>query len=86
MTSREILQIYRINYPIPHQQMRVTLLQNGEIYKYGPPYLPTYQKSFCPNFFFWKKYGWRIPYLPTVWTYVQNFVVFFYWTLSLGEA
>ena len=27
--------------------------------------------------FFWKKYGSEIPYLPTVWTYVQNFVVFF---------
>ena len=45
-------------------------------YKYGIPYLPTYYKSFSPKFFFWKKYGWRIPYLPTVWTYVQNFVVF----------
>ena len=46
-----------------------------------PIYLPTTKVSV--QTFFWKKYGWRIPYLPTVWTYVQNFVVFFYWTLSL---
>ena len=37
---------------------------------------PTYLKSFCLNFF-WKKYGWEIPYLPTIWKYVQNFIVFF---------
>ena len=40
-----------------------------------PIYLPT-KKVFVQTFF-WKKYGWRIPYLPTIWTYVQNFVVFF---------
>ena len=33
--------------------------------------------------FVWKKYGSEIPYLPTVWTYVQAFVVFFLWRLSL---
>ena len=27
--------------------------------------------------FFWKKYGSEIPYLPTIWTYFQNFLVFF---------
>ena len=27
--------------------------------------------------FFWKKYGFKIPYLSAVWTYVQNFVFFF---------
>ena len=37
------------------------------LYKYRLPYLPTYHKFFCPNFFFWKKYGWRIPYLHNVW-------------------
>ena len=25
----------------------------------------------------WKNYGSEMPYLPTIWTYVQNFVVFF---------
>ena len=29
---------------------------------------PIYHKKFCPNFFFRKKYGWWIPYLPTIWT------------------
>ena len=33
------------------------------LYKYGLPYLPTYHKNL------WN-YGWRIPYLHTVWTYV----------------
>ena len=27
--------------------------------------------------FFWQNCGSKIPYLPTVWTYVQTFVVFF---------
>ena len=27
--------------------------------------------------FIWKKYGSEIPYLPTVWTNVQNFIGFF---------
>ena len=40
-----------------------------------PIYLPT-EKVFVQTFF-WKNYCWRIPYLPTIWTYVQNFVVFF---------
>ena len=35
-----------------------------------PIYLPT-KKVFVQTFF-WKKYGWRIPYLPTVLTYVQK--------------
>merc|ERR1711867_361580 len=39
-----------------------------------PIYLPT--THFFVLTFFWKKYGWRIPYLPTVWTNIQNFVVF----------
>ena len=49
-----------------------------------PIYLP-YHKKICPNFFFWKKFGSKIPYLPTVWTYVQSFVVFLFGTLSLGD-
>jgi len=32
-------------------------------------------KIFCPILFL-KSYGWRIPNLPTVWTYVRNFAVF----------
>ena len=56
------------------------------LYKYRLPYLPTYHKFFCPNFFFWKKFGSKIPYLPTVWTYVQSFVVFLFGTLSLESA
>ena len=46
------------------------------LYKYGLPYLPTYHKSFVQTFF-WKKYRWRIPYQPTVCSYVRNLVVFF---------
>ena len=38
---------------------------------------PTYLKFFVQTFF-WKKYGSEIPYLPTIWTYVQIFVVFFF--------
>ena len=34
--------------------------------------LPT-SKLFVQTFFL-KKYGSEIPYLPTIWTYVQNFV------------
>ena len=40
-----------------------------------PIYVPT--TKVLVQTFFWKKYGWRIPYLPTAWTYVQTFVVFF---------
>ena len=54
--------------------LEITIL----LYKYGLLYLPTYNKSLSPNFIFWKKFGWRIPYLPTVWTYVQNSVCFFW--------
>ena len=45
------------------------------LYKYGLPYLYTYHKSFGQTFF-WKKYGWRIPYLSTVWTYVRKGYIF----------
>ena len=44
---------------------------------------PTYPENCCPNFFFWQKYGSKIPYLPTVRTYVRTFVVCFFWTLPL---
>ena len=37
---------------------------------------PTYPEYLC-QIFFWKKYGSELPYLPTVWTYFQTFVVFF---------
>ena len=40
---------------------------------YGYPYLP---KRFWSKLFLWKKYGSEIPYLPTIWTYVKNFVFF----------
>ena len=33
---------------------------------------------------FWKKYGSKIPYLPTLWTYVQNSVAFIFGMLSLA--
>ena len=45
--------------------------------KYGLPYLPTLPQKKLSKFFFWKKFVSKIPYLPTVWTYVQSFVVFF---------
>ena len=47
---------------------------------------PTYPENLCPNFFFWKKYGSKIPYLPKVWTYVQTFVVFFLLKASLTKS
>ena len=53
------------------------------LYKYELLYLPTYHNIFVQTFFL-EKYGWRIPFLPTVWIYVQSFVVFFR-TLSLGK-
>ena len=40
-----------------------------------PIYLPT-KKVFVHTFFFGNS-------MATIWTYVQNFKVFFYWTLSL---
>ena len=41
-----------------------------------PIYLPT-KKNFAQTFFL-KKYCWRIPYLPTVWTHVRTFIVYFF--------
>ena len=52
-------------------------------YKYGHPYLTYLPQIFLSKLFFQKKFGSKVPYLPTVWTYVQNFVVFFGGTLSL---
>ena len=46
------------------------------LYEYELLYLPTYHNIFVQTFFL-EKYGWRIPFLPKVWTYVQNFVGFF---------
>ena len=48
-------------------------------YKYGHPYLTYLPQIFLSKLFFQKKFGSKVPYLPTVWTYVQNFVVFFIW-------
>ena len=53
--------------------------------KYGLPYLPTLPQKNLSKLFFWKKFGSKIPYLPTVWTYVQSFVVFLFGTLSLEK-
>ena len=49
------------------------------LYKYGlRTSLSTYLlQKILSKLYFWKKYGWRLPYLPIVWTYVQSFVVFF---------
>ena len=52
-------------------------------YKYGHPYLTYLPQFFLSKLFFQKKFGSKVPYLPTVWTYVQNFVVFLFGTLSL---
>ena len=52
--------------------------------KYGLPYLPTLPQKKLSKLFFLKKFGSKIPYLPTVWTYVQSFVVFLFGTLSLA--
>ena len=46
-------------------------------YMYGHQYLTYLPQKFLSKLFFWKKYGLEIPYLPTIWTNVQNFVVFF---------
>ena len=51
-------------------------------YKYGHPYLTYLPQIFLSKLFFQKKFGWEVPYLPTVWTYVHTFVVFFFGTLS----
>ena len=45
-------------------------------------YLP---QKFLSKLFFWKKYGSEIPYLPTIWTHVQSFVVFVLLT-DIGEC
>ena len=45
--------------------------------------LPT--SNFFVQTFFWKKYGSEIPYLPMIWTYVQIFVVFFFWISLLSS-
>ena len=50
------------NYPL------TILLYN----KYGHPYLTYLPQKILSKLFF----GSEIPYLPTIWTYVQNFVVF----------
>ena len=55
-------------------------------YKYGHPYLTYLPQKILSKLFFRKKFGSKVPYLPTVWTYVQNFVVFFFWTLSLWRT
>ena len=44
------------------------------LHKYGHPYLTYLPRNFLSKLFFLKKYGSEIPYLPTIWTYVQNFV------------
>ena len=46
-------------------------------YRYGHQYLTYLPWKFLSKLYFWQKYGSKIPYLPTVWTYVQTFVVFF---------
>ena len=38
-------------------------------YKYGHPYLTYLPQIFLSKLFFQKKFGWEVPYLPTVWTY-----------------
>ena len=43
---------------------------------YGHQYLTYLPWKFLSKLFFWQKYGSKMPYLPTVWTYVQTFVVF----------
>ena len=47
------------------------------LYKYGHPYRTYLSQNFSSKLLLWKKYGSEIPYLPTIWTYDQNFVVFF---------
>ena len=46
-------------------------------------YLPP---NFCPNFFVWKNDFSKVPYLPTVWTYVQNSVDFWNPLLYCGSS
>ena len=53
-------------------------------YKYGHPYLTYLPQIFLSKLFFQKKFGSKVPYLPTVWTYVQNFIIFF-WNAFLNE-
>ena len=55
------------------------------ICQYGFPHLPTLPQKILSKFFFRKKYGSKIPYLPMVWTYVQSFVVFFIWDSLLSH-
>ena len=58
---------------LPSSYLGLTIL----LYKYGHPYLTYLPQKFLSKLFFGKKYGWEIPYLPTIRTYVRNFVVFF---------
>ena len=62
----------------PHHHIWDTIL----LYYYG---LPIYLPYHMSKLFFWKKFGSKIPYLPTVWTYVQSFL-FFFRTLSLTRS
>ena len=48
------------------------------LYKYGHPYLTYLPQKFLSKRFLWKKFGSEISYLPTIWTYVQNFEVYFW--------
>ena len=57
---------------LPSSYLGLTIL----LYKYGHAYLTYLPQKFLSKLFFGKKYGWEIPYLPTIWTYVRNFVVF----------
>ena len=63
--------IFQIN-PSPHFWTWTSI--------HGHPYLTYLPKFFLSKskLFFQKKFGSKVPYLPTVWTYVQNFVGFFY--------
>ena len=54
-------------------------------HRYGHQHLTYLPWKFMSKLFFWKKYGSKIPYLPTVWTYVQNFCSFF-WDPSLRRS
>ena len=51
--------------------------------RYGHQYLIYLPCKFLSKLSSWRKYGSKIPYLPTIWAYVQNFVVFIFGMLSL---
>ena len=73
MTSRKIISKPKPKHPYHHHiwDSPYFCKINMDIHIW-----PTYLKSFCPNFFL-KNHGSEIPYLPTIWTYFQNFLVFF---------